>query len=500
MRVERFDHMPTGSDEQRPSTREAISARVRTLAIEAGARPSDHGFGRMFPALQLPGHRIADGPQALNDLTRLAAAMGRTAEAATGRPPRLRSPGDADIPAAYTFLLEFVMNDLVWERRPAEEIAAAGAPDYGPIGALSSLFNRRSGCLDLDSVYDAPRDPAAVRRMLVGEVWRDPFGEPPLPPRKSMRNDLPRHPRSADPGRDRQARMSDTRNDSSLPLSQLHVAYLKAHNALVASGRSFETARRALRQRHQWMVLFDLLPKLADPAVVEEVMAEGPRGWRVERPGALFIPVEFWAAGFALAPSLARPSYDYNRHLLDAEPAALATRATLGPAGPGPETLPANRLIAWEGFLPLEAEAPQRARRIDTILAGAGETAEAVAMRYLLRGYRLALPSGQAAARHLGLKALRDDTLLAALPEGQRTAALPFCEATPLWFYILAEAGDPEGPAGRHLGPLGSRIVAETLWTLARHSDASILAPGEACDFDRFTLSDLVLLAAEQDS
>ncbi|MFG1187552.1 hypothetical protein [Xanthobacter aminoxidans] len=491
--------MTTGSDEQRPSTREAISARVRSLAIEAGARPSDHGFGRMFPTLATPSRGIGEGPRTLKDLARLATAMGACAEAPSGRPPRRRAEGDADIPAAYAFLVEFVLNDLVWERRPAEEAALAGAPAFVPLGTFSTLFNRRSGCLDLESIYDAPRDPAAVRRMLLGEVWRNPLGEPALPPRKGARNDLPRLPRALDPARDRVPRMSDARNDRSLPLSQLHVAFLKAHNALVSTGRSFEAARRALRQRYQWMVLFDLLPKIADPAVVEEVMSEGPLLWRQDRPGDIFIPVEFWAAAFAIAPSLARPSYDYNRHLRDAEGAALSTRAALGPSGSGPDGLPADRIIAWEGFLPLEAEAPQRARRLDTILAGAPDTVEAAALRHLSRGYRLGLPSGQAVAQHLGLRPLRDDTLLAALPEAQRVAALPFCEATPLWFYILAEAGDPAGPAGKHLGPVGSRIVAEALWTLARHSDASILAPGELRDFDRFTLSDLVLLAAEED-
>lgn len=491
--------MSTGREEKRGSTREAISARVRSLAIEAGARPSDHGFGRMFPALSSPGHRIAEGARTPADLAGLAAAMGETAEAGTGRPPRLRTAGDSDIPAAYAFLVEFVLNDLVWERRPAETGAWGSPPDYAPMGVLSGLFNRRSGCLDLDSVYDAPRDPDAVRRMLLGDVWRDPFGEPALPPRTSVRNDLPRHPRSADPEHDRTVRMSDARNDAALPLAQLHAAFLKAHNALVASGRSFEAARRALRQRYQWMVLCDLLPRIADPAVVEEVMSEGPRMWRVERPGGLFIPVEFSAAAFVLAPSLARPSYEYNRHLPEAEPAALATRTVLGASGHGPPGVPADRVIAWEGFLPLEAEAPQRARRLDTILAGARESVEATAARHLLRGFRLGLPSGQAVARHLGLRPLRDDTLLAVLPEAQRAAALPFCDATPLWFYILAEAGDPDGPRGARLGAVGSRIVAETLWTLTRHSDASILAPGEACEFERFALSDLILLAAEED-
>lgn len=489
--------MCIGGEESRPSIRDAIGERVRTLALEAGARPSDHGFCRMYPALAGEAHRVPEGARLLGDLGRLAAAMAEPAEART--PPRLKGPGDADLPAAYTYLAEFVRNDLVWERRAPEE-SGLGPAAFAPLGTLSGLLNRRSGCLDLDSIYDAPRDPAAVRRMLLGAVTRGERGAPARPPRKADANDLPRHPRGREPARDRTARMSDTRSDASLLLGQLHVAFLKAHNALVASGLSFEAARRALRRRYQWLVLFDLLPKLCAPEVFEEVMAEGPRTWRVARPSELFMPVEFFAAAFVLAPSMARASYDYNGHFRDIERAALATRAVLGAGGRGPDTLPEHLVIGWEGFLPLEAAAPQRARRIDTRLAGAPESVEAVATRHLMRGYRLGLPTGQAVARHLGLRPLRDDTLLAALPEAQRVAALPFCEATPLWFYILAEAGDPDGADGARLGPLGSRIVAEALWNLVFHSDASILAPGAVTDFDRFALTDLVLLAAEEDA
>lgn len=493
---ERSTVMCIGGEEARPSMRDAIGERVRTLALEAGARPSDHGFCRMYPALAGDAHRLPDGPGLLKDMARLAEAMAEPAEART--PPRLRGPGDADLPAAYTYLAEFVRNDLVWERRPPEE-SGLGPAAFAPLGALSGLLNRRSGCLDLDSVYDAPRDPSTVRRMLLGAVTPGERGAPARPPRKGDGNDLPRHPRGREPARDRIARMSDARNDSSLVLGQLHVAFLKAHNALVASGLSFEAARRALRRRYQWMVLFDLLPKLCAPDVFEEVMADGPRTWRAARPADLFMPVEFFAAAFVLAPSMARASYDYNVHLRDAERAALATRAVLGAGGRGPDTLPEHLIIGWEGFLPLEAAAPQRARRLDTRLSGAPGTVAATAIHHLLRGYRLGLPAGQAVARHFGVRPLRDDTLLAALPEAQRVAALPFCEATPLWFYVLAEAGDPDGPDGAHLGPVGSRIVAEAMWNLVYHSDASILAPGAAPDFDRFSLSDLILLAAEED-
>lgn len=491
--------MCAGGEDPRPSRHEAIGERVRALALESGARPADHGFGFMFPALCGPAHRLAAEPRTLNDLARLASVMAEPQDnVQQSAPPRVRSAGDGDLPAAYTYLVEFLRNDLVWERRAPDD---AGGPDaYAPLASLAGLLNRRSGGLELDSVYDAPRDPQAVRRMLVGTVSAKRNGSPHgLPPRAGTANDLPRHPRSADPGRDRAPRMSDARNDAHLILGQLHVAFLKAHNALISSGLSFEAARRALRRRFQWMVLFDLLPKLCAPDVLENVMAEGPRLWRVERAAGLFMPVELSAAALVLAPSMRRASYDYNVHFRNVERGALSTRSVLAGDRERPQTLPEHHVISWNGFLPLAAEAPQRARRLDTLICGAPECVEAMAAHHLLRGFRLGLPTGQALARHMGLKPLKDDTLLAALPDHQRVAALPFCEATPLWFYILAEAGNPEGPAGRHLGPVGSRIVAEALWTLALHSDASILAPGTLPDFARFSLSDLILLAAEED-
>lgn len=48
----------------------------------------------------------------------------------------------------------------------------------------------------------------------------------------------------------------------------------------------------------------------------------------------------------------------------------------------------------------------------------------------------------------------------------------PSTEA-PLWFYVLAEAKIASG--GDHLGPVGSRIVAETLVGLIEEDSASFL-------------------------
>ncbi len=160
---------------------------------------------------------------------------------------------------------------------------------------------------------------------------------------------------------------------------------------------------------------------------------------------------------------------------------------------------------------------PQPSYRIDALLAeplkdlpeffapgvAAGSPGSIVgnlAFRNLKRGQLLGLPSGQAVARRLGIVPLTDDVLWSAgsripLPQDagdedrEALAATTSARAafrakwvdgngaalrenTPLWFYILREAeffGATEptrgGSAfgGQHLGPVGSRIVAETI-------------------------------------
>jgi hypothetical protein len=65
----------------------------------------------------------------------------------------------------------------------------------------------------------------------------------------------------------------------------------------------------------------------------------------------------------------------------------------------------------------------------------------------------------------------------------------PFGRSTPLWYYILAEAEAMQG--GLHLGPVGGRIVTETLIGLLRADPTSYLSfdPG----FQPFLGADLPL-------
>ena len=129
-----------------------------------------------------------------------------------------------------------------------------------------------------------------------------------------------------------------------------------------------------------------------------------------------------------------------------------------------------------------------------------------LAIRNLVRGYRLGLPTGQAVARAMGIPPLAGQELVAMLPDGQGALLeeLELVDRTPLWFYVLAEAGaatlpgpkgQTAGPDGHHLGPVGSRIVAETLYNLIRFSADSIIEQPGQRTWPRATLADILKLA-----
>ena len=69
------------------------------------------------------------------------------------------------------------------------------------------------------------------------------------------------------------------------------------------------------------------------------------------------------------------------------------------------------------------------------------------------------------------------------------TVYAPFASSTPLWYYILAEAKVVMG--GLSLGPVGGRIVAETLIGLLRADPSSYLNAYPR--FQPFLGSDLVM-------
>ena len=89
--------------------------------------------------------------------------------------------------------------------------------------------------------------------------------------------------------------------------------------------------------------------------------------------------------------------------------------------------------------------------------------------RNLLRQLTWGLPSGQAVA-----KAMRADHVGSADLADIAAVYRPFGVSTPLWYYVLAEAKAATG--GVTLGPVGGRIVAETLIGLLRADPPVIYA------------------------
>jgi hypothetical protein len=130
-----------------------------------------------------------------------------------------------------------------------------------------------------------------------------------------------------------------------------------------------------------------------------------------------------------------------------------------------------------------------------------------LALRNLLRGVAMGLPSGQDVARAIGITPLSDDLLkvgkATTTDEFNKLDTLKsidpsFIDNAPLWYYILAEAqndwlmngGDSATPV--QLGTVGSRIVVETLVGILLNDGHSVLrqAPawhptiGKGCCFD----------------
>jgi len=505
-------------------------------------------FGFLFPELQEdPANLLPESRETRNALVRLGETMRDVGDG---------SSGDSPVPAVYTYFGQFVDHDITFETQ-SDELQDLTSEELVPLQrdeVGEKLQNARTPTLNLDSLYGltAPRDGA---RMLVGRVTQlNGTSKPRLRPEgKDDSNDLPREGRSEDEKRDRAALVGDERNDENTIVAQLHVAFLRAHNALVdqleAHGRAgklpFGQARRLLRQYYQYVVLHDFLPRIADPEIVNSTI-EKNLFFQPDDDGDddnLLMPLEFSVAAYRFGHSMVRTDYDFNLNFnrsgeAGTSPATLlllfAFSARSGQLGEEfgldeADTLPDNWIVEWENLV--DAGRPfDRARRIDTKLVEplfelrdfSGEVLKdsegdrepgiraRLATRNLLRGYLLRMPTGQAVAQALQDKlagtrevpVLEPTQIVQAAASDEQARALRdggFLERTPLWYYILAEAASS---GGERLGPVGSTIVAEVLVGLIRRSPHSVLSrkdgrppdlpsgePGPA------TLADLLRLA-----
>lgn len=431
-------------------------------------------YGRMFP--WLPPQAEDDEPTKQKMIV-LAKAMKRQEGGGS----------NARKPAGYTYLGQFISHDLTFDPTSIKE------RQIDP----EQLNSFRTPALDLDSVYGSGP--------FVNPYFYENFTRFRLSKRIDLRwgaqqpvhfHDVPRLESGV-------AVIADPRNDENLFLSQLHVAFLHLHNHFEAGlpphfkGQArFLEAQKLLRWHYQYVILHDYLNVVLDPCVVQSAMpnTEVAHGypnlqyydWRHEP----FIPLEFSGAVFRFGHSQVREEYQLdNIH-------GININVFDKVEGSAPK-----HYISWKDFF--DSDTLNITKAIDGKITEAlfqvpglpGMPDINLPYQNLSRGLKLQLPSGQAIARAMGLPTYNLD--LSVLEESGLIEE--YGHNTPLWLYTLLEADG-------HLGPVGSRIVAEVIVGIIQGDKTSYLnhdpkwvpevklPTGEWVKKPNFTMADLLQL------
>lgn len=444
-------------------------------------------FGYMFD-----GDGLAEDPEAFERLGRLGKAM-VTNDGVIG-------PNGQ--PAILTYFGQFIDHDITrnTDNNPdhLEDFSVARADERltrnTRDAVLATIKNGRLASLRLDSLYgETPEMQANLRsgrKMKIGQTAA------------GRGFDIPRladqGPTSGIAGHPRDPFIGDPRNDENLVVAQLHLAFLRFHNAIadrldpgLNDEDAFAAAQRLTILTYQWLVLNHYVRPLCDPDVVAQVLADpvAEHYTRFSR-GAQVMPLEFSVAAFRFGHSMIRPGYVFNVTFPRSSLADLFQFTGKGGLGGGTR-LPDVWVIDWNNFLADDNAAliargldAQVAPGLDRLLVDPGlppnvrAALENLPVRNLRRSYVLAIPTAQQVLRAMGGQANMEPLTPAELAgfAGGIIVAEGYLDQTPLWLYILLEA---EIRTGRQrLGKLGSHIVAETLIGLLAEDPESVLHAG----------------------
>ena len=406
--------------------------------------------------------------------------------------------------AGFTFIGQFIDHDITFDNTPLDLQKAD--PD--------ATVNFRTPRYDLDSVYG-----------------RGPTNEPKFydPTDRDKLYVTPNGDGVEDMQRDNDGRaiIPELRNDENLIIVQFHKAVAKFHNRIVDYARAqgirrewvFETARRLTRWHYQWAVIHDFLPAFVGDELVpngtvyKEVDAKPPvinlNYYKpTNRDGRPFMPIEFAVAAYRFGHSIIRPFYVINQFTLD-EGGVPVFGSDGGFNLNGGRPIPKDLAMVWKNILPVDPTFPARKpRKIDTKLSlpltqlpgsvvPPPDPTIHLAIRNMLRGKKVGLPSGQQVARAMRVNVLSNAELGLSNDPGWKGEA-------PLWFYILKEAELPPYNTQR-LGAVGGRIMAEVLVGLLQRDPNSYLyldpswkpAPPIAPTTGQFTFVDLLKYAGD---
>jgi len=493
---------PSGSSVSPPTAPAFHGVLPRGLETTPSSSSTTGRFGRMFrnvPVFEHPVDALVALGRAMIEPVEAEGLDKPLAETDADENEAKLPDGELRLPAGYTYLGQFVDHDITFD--PVSSLTRQNDPD--------ALTDFRTPRFDLDSLYG--RGPSDQPYLYEGNGLKLALGD--ARPAAGGPFSGPYLQRGAG-GR---ALIGDPRNDENRMVSQLHVAFIKFHNAVVETHRSaspamaepdlFKLAQHDVRWHYQWVVVHDYLSRLVGDHVIADLLKKTtyhvPGGekstvvwnglfyhWR-EQP---FMPVEFSVAAYRFGHSMARPTYLINDDVkvpvvtnAHRIPLFLQKGATEKNNLSGFRRLPTGWGVQWKYFLPgtndvpgeNDAFLPQPSYKIDAELGPAlgalpasvaqpedlfagisAEAAQSLAVRNLLRGRALGVPAGQDVARAMGIEPLSDERLHEGVEPDATTRSL-FAGRHPLWFYILREAKLTAGAA--HLGPVGGRIVAEVL-------------------------------------
>jgi hypothetical protein len=504
--------LPGVAGRARAST--AVSAMQRDR-LGPGVPPDSGLFGRIFPGLPPFAEATDTVRAALLEVGMQGGIMDAGDDlaagpknlivdpAVNGNPtaanPYGTNPDNPTMTAGSTFVGQFTDHDITFDQTSTLGVTA------NPLASP----NTRTPALDLDSVFGGGpglRPDLYVQNPdgSVGPALKIGSG--------GVHEDVPR---VANGDGTYTALVGDPRNDENIMIAGLHCGHILFYNRVLSelgahdlaafpaargadlSGAyaRFLIARQVTLWHYQWLLVNEHLPQIAGQAVVTDVLARGNRFYRPP-PGDAFMPIEFGAAAYRFGHSMVRPSYRANFTsgtgdstsptadpffglVFDATQPDFNTpadRDDLLGGYPAP-----RRYVGWQTFFDLGDGQVKNNKKIDTTISSVmftlplpaiaphTQTAPTVLpQRNLLRQLTWSLPSGQAVAQAMGATPLTSADL-----DDIAGVYAPFGVSTPLWYYILAEAKIAAG--GLNLGPVGGRIVAETLIGLLRADPASYL-------------------------
>src|SRR6266566_2638283 len=349
----------------------------------------DGKYGRMFPDLP--------SPETDEAILLTLGKSGSVMDASSRVSVNDASTDNPRIPAGFTFLGQFIAHDITADRSLLLHHAR-----------LNELRNFRTPRLDLESMYAAgPTGSPYLFDLDDADKFLLGIND------QGEMEDLPRN-------RQGRALLGDPRDDVHLIISQLHLAFLKFHNAIVDYLRAkgvpgsdvFRHAQRLVRWHYQWIVVHEFLPLTVGEDLMRDLLSTGLKFYTyADTP---YIPVEFADAAYRYGHSQVRLIYTLN---------GMGAKGQVFPDCEGTCPVPHDRAVEWTYFFRVDdSRPPQASKRIDTILAHSlidlpksvvGETAipedHSLAYRDLVRGEALDLPSGEALARAMSVEPLTRD-------------------------------------------------------------------------------------------